>query len=156
MTSLDTSHGGAFPKNREELYADAVDLLLDWWESPKMVQNARGEIINQQPSLAEWLKVDRQKVRALLEELAFNAQSLQQVFAGTADISETDLEAGLLRLSQNPEENTRQFLDYLSQRAGILMPAGWGFTLFHIAPSRNTWLPVTTSPTTVTQRKPPD
>jgi TonB family protein len=45
----------------------------------------------QQPSLAEWLRVDKSKVRALLEELAFNAHASQPGLQGTADVREGDL-----------------------------------------------------------------
>lgn len=132
MASLHAWRGGTLPEKREELYADAVDLLLDWWESPKAVRDARGELVVRQPSLTEWLKVDRQKMRALLEELAFKAHASQSKLTGTADIAEGDLVSGLMRLSQNPEVNPRQLVDYLSLRAGLLIPRGVGvFTFPH-------------------------
>jgi len=130
MASLHAWRGGSLPEKREELYADAVDLLLDWWESPKTVRDARGELVIRQPSLAEWLKVDRQKVRVLLEELAFKAHAAQTELTGTADISEADLVSGLMRLSQNPDVNPRQLVDYLSLRAGLLIPRGVGIFTF--------------------------
>ena len=130
MASLHAWRGGTLPEKREELYADAVDLLLDWWESPKAVRNARGELVVRQPSLAEWLKVDRARVRALLEDLAYQAHARQQETTGTADIPEGDLVSGLMRLSQNPDVNPRQLVDYLSLRAGLLIPRGVGVYTF--------------------------
>lgn len=130
MASLHAWRGGTLPEKREELYADAVELLLDWWESPKAVRNARGELVVRQPSLAEWLKVDRAKVRALLEELAYQVHARQQETTGTADIPEGELVSGLMRLSQNPEVNPRQLIDYLSLRAGLLIPRGVGVYTF--------------------------
>ena len=63
MSSLHAWRGGNLPEKREQLYADTVDLLLDNWESPKVVRDASGEMTIAQPSLGEWLKVDRDKIR---------------------------------------------------------------------------------------------
>ena len=130
MASLHAWRGGTLPEKREELYSDAVELLLDWWESPKTVRNARGESLMRQPSLAEWLKVDRDKVRKLLEALAYQAHVVQAELTGTADIAEGDLVSGLMRLSQNPDINPRQLVEYLSVRVGLLIPRGVGVYTF--------------------------
>jgi len=125
MASLHAWRGGSLPEKREELYADTVDLLLDWWESPKVVRD-RERVVVQQPSLAEWLRVDRAKVRGLLNELAYRAHVAQPDVVGTADVPEGDLLSGLMRLSQNPEvkDNPALLVSYLSQRAGLLLPRG--------------------------------
>ena len=130
MASLHAWRGGSLPEKREELYADTVDLLLDWWESPKAVRDAAGKIIIQHPSLAEWLKVDRDKVRALLNRLAYQAHAAQPDLAGTADVPEGELVSGLLRLSQNPDVKPARLVEYLSQRAGLLLPRGVGVYTF--------------------------
>ncbi len=131
MTSLHAWRGGTLPEKREELYADTVDLLLDWWESPKVVRD-RERVVVQQPSLAEWLQVDRARVRGLLNELAYRAHAAQPDTTGTADIPEGDLLSGLMRLSQNPEvhSNPALLISYLSQRAGLLVPRGVGVYTF--------------------------
>jgi formylglycine-generating enzyme required for sulfatase activity len=132
MASLHAWRGGTLPEKREQLYADTVDLLLDWWESPKAVRDAAGQIIVQQPSLAEWLKIDRDKVRALLNHLAFQAHARQPDLTGTADVPQADLLNGLITLSNNPDVNPARLLEYLSQRAGLLLPRGEGvFTFPH-------------------------
>ena len=80
----------------------------------------------QQPSLAEWLRVDRSSVRTLLNELAFWVHSAQPELTGTADIPQEKLVSMLLDISRNPEAaaNPLLLMDYLSQRAGILIPRG--------------------------------
>ncbi|MFN2273811.1 MAG: hypothetical protein ACK2TX_03080, partial [Anaerolineales bacterium] len=82
MASLHAWRGGSLPERREELYADTVDLLLDWWESPKVAHDSEGKAIVQQPSLAEWLKVDRDRVRDLLNELAVSITRTMSGYAG--------------------------------------------------------------------------
>ncbi|MCI0731532.1 MAG: SUMF1/EgtB/PvdO family nonheme iron enzyme [Chloroflexi bacterium] len=131
MASLHAWRGGSLPEKREELYDNTVDLLLDWWESPKVVTDRAGQEVRQ-PSLAEWLKVDREKVRGLLNRLAYEVHATQPELAGTADIPENDLVDGLLQLSRNPDVKPRRLIEYLSQRAGLLLPRGLGvYTLPH-------------------------
>jgi formylglycine-generating enzyme required for sulfatase activity len=112
------------------LYADAVDLLLDQWESPKMVRDAAGNPVVQQPSLAEWLNIDRAKMRQLLNRLAYEAHAGQPDLVGTADIPERDLVTGLLHLSPQQDLRPRRLMDYLSERAGLLLSRGEGVYTF--------------------------
>ena len=130
MASLHAWRGGTLPEKREELYADTVDLLLDWWESQRIVRDAKGEISLIQPSLAEWLKVDRNKVRALLNKLAYQAHFAQEELTGTADVAEGDLISGLMQLSQNPDVKPKRLVEFLTTRAGLLLPRGVGVYTF--------------------------
>ncbi len=130
MASLHSWRGGTLPEKREELYADTVELLLDWWESPKIVRDAQGDIKVMQPSLAEWLDVDREQVRRMLNEVAFKAHKNQPDLQGTADIPEKDLLSSLLSLSTNPDIKVKQLVTYISQRAGLLVPNGVGVYTF--------------------------
>ena len=132
MASLHAWRGGTLPEKREQLYADTVDLLLDWWESPKTVRDGRGGVIAQHPSLAEWLKVDRAKVRALLEALAFQAHAAQPDLVGTADVTQAALVDGLLRVTNNAEIKPARLVEFLRDRAGLLVERGEGvFTFPH-------------------------
>ncbi len=130
MASLHAWRSGSLPEKREELYAATVALLLDWWERPKVVRDANGQPLVQQQSLSEWIKTDPDKVRGLLNELAYQAHAGQAELSGTADISEGALVMGLMRLSNNPDVNPVKLVDYLSQRAGLLIPRGVGVYTF--------------------------
>lgn len=122
--SLHAWRGGSLPDRREELYADAVDLLLDWWESQRIARDAHGHTVLAQPSLTEWLRVDRGRVRALLNEVAFEAHATQPTLVGTADIAESTLVTRLLYINENEDVKPRLLVAYLSQRAGLLLPRG--------------------------------
>ena len=130
MASLHAWRGGSLPEKREELYADTVDLLLDQWESPKVVRDADGKALVQQPSLAEWLRVDRDAVRTLLEELAFEAQRDQPDLVGTADIAEGRLVDGLMALQNNPDVKPKRIVEFVCDRAGLLTARGAGVYTF--------------------------
>ncbi len=132
MASLHAWRGGSLPEKREELYADTVDLLLDSWESQRVMRGPKGELVLAQPSLVEWLKVDRQKVRDLLNALAFQAHSAQPELVGTADIPQAQLVNGLMRVANNPDVNPSRLVEFLRDRAGLLLPRGDGvFTFPH-------------------------
>ncbi|MGH1365346.1 MAG: SUMF1/EgtB/PvdO family nonheme iron enzyme [Calditrichia bacterium] len=124
MASLHAWRGGTLPDKREELYQDSVDLLLDWWERPKIEHLASGQIREVQPGIAQWLQADRDKVRDLLNELAYKAHADQQDLDGCADIPEGDLVLGLMDINNNKDANTKMLVEYLSFRAGLLVPRG--------------------------------
>ena len=131
MASLHSWRGGSLPEKREELYADAVELLLDWWEKGKIVLDEKGEYKVVQPSLMEWLNTDRKQIRTLLNRLAFEAHAGQPALTGTADIPEDRLMQGLMNLNANPDVRPGQLIRHLSQRSGLLMPRGVGVYTFH-------------------------
>ncbi|MEN8759857.1 MAG: SUMF1/EgtB/PvdO family nonheme iron enzyme [Desulfobacterales bacterium] len=132
MASLHAWRGGSLPEKREELYRDAVDLLLDQWESPKVVRDAEGRPLVRQPSLAEWLKVDREMVRTELNRLAFEAHQDQPELLGTADIAQAQLVTSLMRVARNPEVNPARLVEHVRDRTGLLVERGEGvFTFPH-------------------------
>lgn len=135
MASLHAWRGGSLPEKREELYADTVDLLLDWWEQPKVVRD-KDQVIVQQPSLAEWLRVGKDKVQQVLQDLAYAAHAAQPAAtgvspAGTADVPEGALIKGLLALSpDDPDVKYGRLVEFLRDRAGLLVPRGVGVYTF--------------------------
>jgi len=132
MASLHAWRGEGLPEKREQLYADTVELLLNRWESHRVIRDAQGTTVLIQPSLAQYLEVGKDKVRAVLEELAFDVHAEQGDHPGTADVAEGDLVTRLMRLRRAAETNPAVLVDYLSQRAGLLVPRGVGvFTFPH-------------------------
>lgn len=132
MASLHAWRGGTLPQGREELYSDAVDLLLDRWEANRLRRDKDGRITSNEPSLTEWLRVDRVKVRKLLDQLAFDAHGRQPELRGTADIPADALFGGLQRMTKDQTLQAGQVVEYLNGRAGILLPRGEGvFTFPH-------------------------
>jgi formylglycine-generating enzyme required for sulfatase activity len=131
MASLHSWRGGSLPEKREELYADTVDLLLDRWESGKNILGPDGGIVAIEPSLAEFLKADKDQIRRVLDELAYNAHANQPDLQGTADISEKDLVYGLISASsQGGTINHKELILFLNYRAGLLIPRGVGVYTF--------------------------
>ncbi|HEV7671466.1 MAG TPA: SUMF1/EgtB/PvdO family nonheme iron enzyme [Thermoanaerobaculia bacterium] len=130
IASLHSWRGGSLPERREELYADAVDLLLDTWEGRRTRRDAQGQLALVLPAFSDFLKVDREAVRVMLEELAFEAHSRQSDFRGTADIGEDELLAKLLKLTRNSAASPAHLLDYLRDRSGLLVPRGEGVYAF--------------------------
>jgi formylglycine-generating enzyme required for sulfatase activity len=124
MASLHAWRGGSLPEKREELYANAVDLLLDQWESPKVVRDAHGQPLVSQPSLAEWLAVDRTVVRAELNRLAFEAHRDQPRLEGTADLAQERLVSALMNVTRNPDAKPARLIEYIRDRAGLLVARG--------------------------------
>ncbi len=130
MASLHAWRGGTLPEQREELYADAVELLLDQWEGQKVRRGADGQPQLIQPSLAEWLKVDQKAMRALLNRIAFEAHRDQPDLIGTADVAQDRLVRELMRLATNPDARPQRLIEHLSVRSGLLEPRGIGVYAF--------------------------
>jgi formylglycine-generating enzyme required for sulfatase activity len=132
MASLHAWRGGNLPERREELYSEAVDLLLDRWESQRVAKNAAGELIVTQLSLAEYLKVDREQLKLTLSRLAFAVHASQKELVDVANIDEGDLLAALAQISRNAQAKANPLLlvDYLSQRTGLLLPHSVGVYTF--------------------------
>jgi formylglycine-generating enzyme required for sulfatase activity len=130
IASLHAWRGGTLPEQREELYADTVELLLDQWEKQKVQPKPDGMYDIIEPSLVEWLHMDQKAMRLMLNRLAFEAHRDQPHLIGTADITQDTLVSQLMRLNLNPDARPARLLEYLRDRAGLLEPRGVGIYAF--------------------------
>jgi predicted NACHT family NTPase len=130
IARLHTERGGVLPQKREELYAQAVELLLNQWESLKVSHQPDGSK-HYTPSLSEWLGADRDDIRRELDKLAFTAHRDQAALVGTADIPQDQLVLALLNATpKNPAVKPKLLEEYLRDRAGLLSAHGIGLYQF--------------------------
>lgn len=127
IAQLQTKGGGVLPERREELYEKAVDMLLETWERMKPRTQADG---GAEPSLAEFLRVGRERIRSVLNRLAFEAHRDQPELTGSAAIAGDKLVAALLQAAQDPDAKPQRLEEYLRDRAGILAAHGDGVYQF--------------------------
>lgn len=111
-------------EKREKLFSEVVNLLLDRWEGQRLILDAKTRNNINQPSLLEWLSLDRKKMRELLNRLAFEAHSHQQDLIGTGDIPESSLVLGLMSIKTNQDIKYERVIEYLRERAGLIIPRG--------------------------------
>lgn len=129
ITRLQTEKGGELPEKPAELYSDAVSMLLDIWERSKSPEREDGKI-EAEPSLAEYLRVGRDRIRRVLDRLAFEAHRDQPEASGSADIRTRTLISALLQATDDPDVKPARLEEYLRDRAGILTEHGVGVYQF--------------------------
>jgi formylglycine-generating enzyme required for sulfatase activity len=108
------AYAGQLPEDRTQLYADAVQLLLQRWESRLGAENG----------ILEFLNVPNLKMSDLesgLYEVAFRAHSVSEVNEGTTDISEGQLREWLARYLNKDWNKAGLFVEYIRERAGLLI-----------------------------------
>lgn len=130
MACLHAWRGTDLPEKREQLYAVTVDLLLERWEKQRKTYDAQGKPVILQQSLAQYLDTEKEKVLQALEELAYEVHATQGDRLGTADVEQGELLKLLLRVGRSTAANPAVLVDYLSQRAGLLVPRGVGVYTF--------------------------
>ena len=129
MASLHAWRGGSLPEQREELYEQSVDLLLDFWERPKVIYDESGKPVVQTKSAAEWFNAPQKRIRGALEELALDAHRTQAELTGTANVKEGDLVTALLRVAA-PDTRQARVIEYIRDRAGLLTNRAKGIYSF--------------------------
>ncbi len=130
MASLHAWRGGHLPEDRQQLYEESVDLLLDIWEQPKVIYDEAGKPIVQVESAAEWFRAPREQVRKALDQLAFQVHGEQATLSGAADIDEARLVNALWRAANNPDLRPQRVVEYIRDRAGLLTNRGEGVYSF--------------------------
>jgi formylglycine-generating enzyme required for sulfatase activity len=112
MAQLHTFRG-QLPDERTQLYADAVDLLLQRWESR----------MNADEGLIEKLRIPGLRMNHLeagLFEVAYRAHA-KQSDSDTADIEEGELRQWLARHLAGEWDKAGVFVNYIRERAGLLV-----------------------------------
>lgn len=130
MASLHAWRGGSLPDDREQLYEESVELLLDIWERPKIVHDRDGQPVLQTESMAEWLRAPQSMLRKALEALAYDVHLGQKETTGAADIAEGQLVSALLRATNDPDMRPARVVEYIRDRAGLLTNKGEGIYSF--------------------------
>ncbi|MCP5517116.1 MAG: SUMF1/EgtB/PvdO family nonheme iron enzyme [Verrucomicrobiales bacterium] len=120
MASLHAWRGGALPDQREELYEESVNLLLDFWEKPKVVVGPDGRPVLQTESAAEWFSAPRPRIQQAIEEVAFRAHRDQPERTGAADIPQADLVDALMKAA-DADLKPGRVVEYVRDRAGLLL-----------------------------------
>lgn len=110
--------GGTLPQDREQLYDQSVELLLDLWQRRKQIPLPDGR---ESGELTQLLGVNQDELRLALSEVAFNVHKEQPHLQGTADIRAGRLAEALYHLIPPDKSlNTKQIIRYIKDRAGLL------------------------------------
>lgn len=114
---------GELPEGRAQLYEDTVHLLLERWDKRHFLRDGKEEVA--EPSVAEALKLpNREPIRRMLEELAFQGREGQAEAGSSIDLPLHEVRDRLMVLGQGHGVDPVKLLSYLEHRAGILVPRG--------------------------------
>ena len=125
LTLMATLHTewGRLPEDRSQLYEQCVELLLTRWEQ------AKWPLLSDDPSDAMAMAFReqkfRQKVSSAISEVAYRLFKRQEKAAQAGEPVPDQVDSGLLleALARRVDE-PRRVLDYIQNRAGLLLPAG--------------------------------
>ncbi|MEW5988907.1 MAG: SUMF1/EgtB/PvdO family nonheme iron enzyme [Chloroflexota bacterium] len=117
--------GGALPQEREKLYDQSVELLLDLWQRPKQLYDAQGRPLREETSALAELGISTADLRDALSTVAFQAHRDQPNRVGTADVAGSALAAALFDApSRRPDVSEKRIIQYVEERAGLLEERG--------------------------------
>ena len=122
MATLDSSWG-KLPEDRADLYEESVKLLLSRWQRVREVRNAEGKL-DWEPSITKALGIGEEKIRSIVEKLAYEIH-LRQASDAERDGDSADIPRGEILAvfcSMLPDNfNADLLLKYLETRSGLLM-----------------------------------
>ncbi|MBM3131313.1 MAG: NACHT domain-containing protein, partial [Chloroflexi bacterium] len=122
MATLHTSWG-KLPDDRADLYEESVKLLLTRWQSARQVRRPDGSL-DVEPGIAKALAVEEKVIRQALHRLAYTVHERQGKETKRADVPadiRTDEVLAAFSTVLPEDTNARVVLDYLENRAGLLL-----------------------------------
>ncbi|MCL4870521.1 MAG: SUMF1/EgtB/PvdO family nonheme iron enzyme [Anaerolineae bacterium] len=121
ITSLHHWRGGrTLPQDREKLYDESVDLLIDLWQQRKRLPEIDPNDKTAR-ELTYLLGVGPVELRDALSQVAFEVHRDQPKRQGTADVPAGKLAEALYTvLAPESKVSTRQIIAYIQNRAGLL------------------------------------
>ncbi|RLD01507.1 MAG: hypothetical protein DRI32_09445, partial [Chloroflexi bacterium] len=122
MATLDSSWG-KLPEDRADLYEESVKLLLSRWQRGREVRDEKGDL-TWEPSITKALGIGEEKIRSIVEKLAYETH-LRQAGEAERNGDSADIPRGEILdvfCAMLPEDfNATLLLNYLETRSGLLM-----------------------------------
>lgn len=143
MTTLHTSHG-TLPEDRADLYEESVDLLLSRWQRKTNAEDSGKDRDDEAAGegderIRRVFSVGETRVRKVLEQIAYDAhqtqrqlktvENAQMIQAQSAEITHTQLVSAFSSILPD-DLHPRVLIDYLEQRAGLLIAREDGVFIF--------------------------
>jgi len=115
--------GGSLPQKRQELYEACVVLLLELWQRTKPRYDEQGRLVGEERDVWTELGIPADKLRAALNQIAYEAHRDAPNLEVTHDIRARDL-AGVLyeaATDKGKAQGEQRIIQYLTDRAGLLI-----------------------------------
>lgn len=120
ITSLHHWRGGrTLPQDREKLYDESVDLLIDLWQRRKRLPDVDPNDAEAH-ELTRLLGVGPVELRDALSKVAFEVHRDQPTPQGTANVPAAKLAGALHEVIDPDQVAPQQIIDYVRNRAGLL------------------------------------
>ena len=119
--------GGALPKQRQDLYEQSVNLLLDLWQRPKLRFDAEGRPNEAEYDVFRELGIPQEQLRRALDRVAYEVHRDQAALTGVADIPVERLAGAIFAAAQKKKDvSIQRVTEYVTDRAGLLIERAAG------------------------------